>query len=224
MRRGRSQLTIALVTFVLGLLVVVQLRTQASSAAFAGLSSQDLTVLVANLDDRNDQLRTEVATLERELGVLGENADRGDVSVDELRADLRRVRLYAGIDPAVGPGVSITVRGPIDGPGIEDLVNELRNAGAEAMAIDDTRLVPGVVAVGAAGTVTLDARPLDDPFTLAAIGAPDKLTGSLTRPGGIIAQLSATQPEVTVEVTPLDRIHVPATDRELVPSHGHPRL
>jgi uncharacterized protein YlxW (UPF0749 family) len=224
MRRGRSQLTIALVTFVLGLLVVVQLRTQASSAAFAGLSSQDLTVLVANLDDRNDQLRTEVATLERELGVLGENADRGDVSVDELRADLRRVRLYAGIDPAVGPGVSITVRGPIDGPGIEDLVNELRNAGAEAMAIDDTRLVPGVVAVGAAGTVTLDARPLDDPFTLDAIGAPDKLTGSLTRPGGIIAQLSATQPEVTVEVTPLDRIHVPATDRELVPSHGHPRL
>jgi uncharacterized protein YlxW (UPF0749 family) len=224
MRRGRSQLTIALVTFVLGLLVVVQLRTQASSAAFAGLSSQDLTVLVANLDDRNDQLRTEVATLERELGVLGENADRGDVSVDELRADLRRVRLYAGIDPAVGPGVSITVRGPIDGPGIEDLVNELRNAGAEAMAIDDTRLVPGVVAVGAAGTVTLDARPLDDPFTLAAIGAPDKLTGSLTRPGGIIAQLSATQPEVTVEVTPLDRIHVPATNRELVPSHGHPRL
>jgi uncharacterized protein YlxW (UPF0749 family) len=224
MRRGRSQLTIALVTFVLGVLVVVQLRTQASSAAFAGLSSQDLTVLVANLDDRNDQLRTEVATLERELGVLGENADRGDVSVDELRADLRRVRLYAGIDPAVGPGVSITVRGPIDGPGIEDLVNELRNAGAEAMAIDDTRLVPGVVAVGAAGTVTLDARPLDDPFTLDAIGAPDKLTGSLTRPGGIIAQLSATQPEVTVEVTPLDRIHVPATDRELVPSHGHPRL
>jgi uncharacterized protein YlxW (UPF0749 family) len=92
------------------------------------------------------------------------------------------------------------------------------------MAIDDTRLVPGVVAVGAAGSATLDARPLDDPFTLAAIGAPDKLTGSLTRPGGIIAQLSATQPEVTVEVTPLDRIHVPATDRELVPSHGHPRL
>ncbi|HXS72079.1 MAG TPA: DUF881 domain-containing protein, partial [Patescibacteria group bacterium] len=149
---------------------------------------------------------------------------RGDVSVDELRADLRRVRLYAGIDPAMGPGVSVTVRGPIDGSGIEDLVNELRNAGAEAMAIDDVRLVPGIVVLGAAGAATLDARPLDDPFTLNAIGAPDKLTGSLTRPGGIIAQLSATQPDVSVEVTPLDRIGVPATDRQLVLSHGHPRL
>jgi uncharacterized protein YlxW (UPF0749 family) len=224
MRRRRSQVTIAAVTFLLGVLVVIQLRTQASSAAFAGLSSQDLTVLVANLDDRNDQLRTEVATLERELDVLAQNTDRGDASLDELRADLRRVRLYAGIDPATGPGVTITVRGPIDGSGVEDLVNELRNAGAEAMAIDDVRLVPGVAAVGAAGSVTLGSAPLEDPFTLSAIGAPDKLTGSLTRSGGIIAQLSATQPEVNVDVTPLDRIGVPATDRDLVPSHGHPRL
>ncbi|HXS71093.1 MAG TPA: hypothetical protein VN839_05880, partial [Patescibacteria group bacterium] len=59
-------------TFLLGVLVVIQLRTQASGAAFAGLSSQDLTVLVANLDDRNDQLRTEVATLESELNVLSQ--------------------------------------------------------------------------------------------------------------------------------------------------------
>ena len=224
MRQRRNQVTIALVTFLLGVLVVVQLRTQASSAAFAGLSSQDLTILVANLDDRNDQLRTEVATLERELAALSQNTARGDLSLDELRADLRRVRLYAGIDPASGPGVTITVRGPIDGPGIEDLVNELRNAGAEAMALDDVRLVPGVVAIGPAGGVTLGSNALDDPFTLSAIGAPDKLTGSLTRPGGIIAQLSATQPDVSVEVTPLDRIAVPATDRELVPSHGRPRL
>jgi uncharacterized protein YlxW (UPF0749 family) len=224
MRRRRAQMTIAAVTFLLGFLVIVQINTQASSEAFGGLSSQDLTVLVANLDDRNDQLRTEVATLERELVVLEQNTERGDMSLDELRADLRRVRLYAGIDPASGPGVSIVVRGPIDGPGIEDLVNELRNAGAEAMAIDSVRLVPGVVAIGSPGAVTVGGASLEDPFTLNAIGAPDKLTGSLTRPGGIIAQLSATQPDVTVDVTPMERIGVPATDRDLVPSHGRPRL
>ena len=83
---------------------------------------------------------------------------------------------------------------------------------------------PGVVTVGAAGAVTVDAVPMSDPFELPAIGAPDKLTGSLTRSGGIIAQLAATQPDVVVEVTPLDRVDVPATDRDLVPSHGHPRL
>jgi len=224
MYQRRNQLTIAAVAFVLGLLVVIQLRTQASGTAFAGLSSQELTVLVANLNDRNDELRGEIATLDRELATLTANKQRGEVSVDELRADLRRVRLYAGIDPATGPGVVITIGGPIDGSGLEDLVNELRNAGAEAIAVDTVRLVPGVVTVGASGAVTVDGVPLADPFELSAIGAPDKLTGSLTRSGGIIAQLAATQPDVLVEVTPLDRVDVPATDRQLVPSHGHPRL
>lgn len=224
MRRRKNQLTIAAVTLLLGFLVVKQLQAQSTGAAFAGLSSQDLTVLVANLNDRNDQLRGEITTLERELQTLGQNEERGDASVDELRADLRRVRLYAGIDPANGPGVSILVTGPIDGDGIEDLVNELRNAGAEAMAIEDVRVVPGVVAVGPPGAASIGDSGLADPFTIVAIGAPDKLTGSLTRSGGIIAQLAATQPEVGVEVTPLDHIAVPATDRTLVPSHGHPRL
>jgi uncharacterized protein YlxW (UPF0749 family) len=224
MHQRSNQLTIAAVTFILGLLVIVQLRTQASGAAFAGLSSQELTVLVANLNDRNDELRSEIGALERELATLTTNTQRGDVSVDELRADLRRVRLSAGIDPATGPGVVITIRGPIDGSGVEDLVNELRNAGAEAMAVESVRLVPGVVTVGAAGAVTVDGVPLDDPFELLAIGAPDKLTGSLTRSGGIIAQLAATLPDVVVEVTPLDRVDVPATERQLVPGHGRPRL
>src|SRR5918995_1701688 len=108
MHQRRNQLTIAAVTFILGLLVIVQLRTQASGSAFAGLSSQELTV---------------------------------------------------------------------------------------------------------------DGVPLEDPFELRAIGAPDKLTGSLTRSGGIIAQLAATLPDVLVEVTPLERLDVPATERLLVPSH-----
>lgn len=224
MHQRRNQLTIAAVTFILGLLVIVQLRTQASGTAFAGLSSQELTVLVANLNDRNDDLRSAIGTLERELATLTTNTQRGEVSVDELRADLRRVRLYAGLDPATGPGVVITIRGPIDGSGVEDLVNELRNAGAEAMAMETVRLVPGVVVLGAAGAVTVDDIPLGDPFELLAIGAPDKLTGSLTRSGGIIAQLAATLPDVIVEVTPLDRVDVPATERALVPGHGRPRL
>jgi uncharacterized protein YlxW (UPF0749 family) len=224
MRRRRSQITIAAVSFVLGLLAVKQFQIQATGAAFAGLSSQDLTVLVANLNDRNDQLRGEITTLERELAILGQNEQRGEASVDELRADLRRVRLYAGSDPANGPGVSILVTGPVDGDGVEDLLNELRNAGAEAMSIEDVRVVPGVVASGPPGAVAVGDARVGDPFTIVAIGAPDKLTGSLTRSGGIIAQLAATQPEVGVEVTPLDQIRVPATDRQLIPSHGHPRL
>ncbi len=113
----RNQLTIAAVAFVLGLLVVVQLRAQAGTTGLEQLSTQDLTVLVANLNDRNDQLRNEVATLAGEAAALSSGQTRGAQSVDQIRMDLRRVRAYAGLDPVTGPGVTITISGPIDGPG-----------------------------------------------------------------------------------------------------------
>jgi len=199
MHHRRNQLTVAVVAFVLGILVVVQLRAQAGNSGMAALSAQDLTVLVANLNERNDQLRTEVASL-------------------------ARVRAYAGLDAVTGPGVTITVSGPIDGPGLEGLINELRTAGAEAIAAGPVRFVPGVVVVGAPGQASVDGVFLGGDFDLSAIGASEQLTGSLTRSGGIIAQLAATQPDVVVVVTPMDRLELPATDRDLVPIHGQPRL
>jgi uncharacterized protein YlxW (UPF0749 family) len=224
MRVRRNQLTIGAVMFVLGLLVVVQLHAQAGGTGLAALSAQDLTVLVANLNERNDQLRQEVASLERELGTLDSNQARGDASIDEIRNDLRRVRAYAGLDPIGGPGVTVTVSGPIDGGGLEELINELRTAGAEAIAAGNVRLVPGVVVVGPPGAAMVDGTDLGDTFEIQAIGASEQLTGSLTRSGGVIAQLAATQPDVVLTVTPMDRLELPATDRDLLPVHGQPRL
>ena len=188
MHRRASQLTIAAVAFVLGLLVVLQLRSQASDSSLGQLSAQDLTVLVANLNARNDQLRREGATLDDELSTLTSNQARGDVSVDEITADLERVRAYAGLEPVSGPGVTISIDGPIDGHGVEELINELRNAGAEAIAVGDVRVVPGVVVSGPAGAIAVADTPLPPGFELSAIGAPDKLTGSLTRSGGPVGR------------------------------------
>jgi uncharacterized protein YlxW (UPF0749 family) len=224
MRRRQSQLAVAVVAFALGLLVVVQLRAQAGNAGLGQLSSQDLTVLVANLNARNDQLRREVSSLDDELRALNQNRARGDQSLDELQADLRRVRAYAGLDAVGGSGVTISISGPIDGSGVEELINELHNAGAEAIATGAVRIVTGVVVTGVPGSASIDGSPLGRIFELSAIGAPDKLTGSLTRSGGVIAQLAATEPDVSVTVTPVDRVELPATTRVLVPAHAHPRL
>ena len=224
MYRWRNRLSITAVAFVLGLLVVVQLRVQQSSTGLGGLSAQELTLLVANLSTRNDQLRAEVSTLERELSTIASNQSRGRDSVDALRADLARIRAWTGLEAVYGPGVTITIEGRIDGPAIEDLLNELRNAGAEALAIEDTRVVPGIVAAGAPGEVLVDGARLPDPFEIRAIGSPQTLTGSLTRVGGVIAVLGATHPGALITVTPVERMELPATTRTMAPTHGQPRL
>jgi uncharacterized protein YlxW (UPF0749 family) len=224
MRRMRNQLTIAAVSFVLGLLVVTQLRAQASGSGLGGMSSQDLTVFVANLNAGIDERRQEIAALERDLATLAANQDRGIVSLGQVRDELSSIRAYAGLEAVVGPGVTVSVAGPIDGPTLEDLINELRGAGAEAIAIDGIRIVAGSAVTGGPGEVEVEDSRLDDPFEVSAIGGAETLTGSLTRSGGIVAQVAATSPDVTLTVTPVERLQLPATKRNLVPEHGSPRL
>jgi uncharacterized protein YlxW (UPF0749 family) len=208
----------------LGLLVVVQIRSQSGGDRLATLSAQDLTLLVGNLNSDNDRLRGEIAGLQRQLDSLELGGTRGATSVAAIRADLERIRAWSGLDPVAGDGVTVTIRGPVGAPDVEDIVNELHNAGAEAIAIDDVRVVTGTVIGGLPGSLSVDDTPLSDPFTIRAIGAKESLTGSLTRAGGIVAQLAATNPDAALDIQPTDQMTLPATTRDLVPAHGHPRL
>jgi uncharacterized protein YlxW (UPF0749 family) len=224
MRRSRSQLAITIVAFVLGFLVVAQLRVQQTAPALAGVSAQDLTVLVGNLNTRNDQLRTEIATLDDELGELRGNQARGETSLDDLRRDLADVRAFAGLESVAGPGVAVAVDGPISAGSVSELLNELRASGAEAIAINDVRIVPGSVVSGPPGALSVEQVSLGTPFEIRAIGAPETLTGSLTRSGGIVSQLAAVESDATLTVTPLERTLLPPARRDLVPTHGRPSL
>jgi len=224
LRQPGNQLTVAAVAVLLGVLVVIQIRAQGGGSGLEALSATELTDLVANLNTRNDQIRTEIASTEQELAQLTGSQSRGETSLDQLQSDLARVQAWAGLRAVSGPGVEIILSGPIPGTAVEDLLNELRNAGAEAMAIGGVRLVAGSVVAGDPGDLSVEDTPLDDPFAIDALGNGATLTGSLTRAGGIIAQFRATFPGVEVTVTPVDRISLPATSRPLVPSHGVPRL
>jgi len=222
--RSSHRWTITLVAGILGVLVVAQLRSQAANPGLSNLSAQELTLVIANVNTRNEGLRSEVADLERRVASLTDAHDRGVSALGQLRSDLAALEAWAGLTPVIGPGVSIRVTGEIGGEGVEDLLNELRNAGAEAVAVEDVRVVPGTVVYGGQGALSVENTPLLDGFEIRAIGSPQILTGTLTRAGGVIAQLTATYEGLTISVTPLDAVSIPASERDLVPDHGTPSL
>jgi len=217
-RSRREQLTIAVVAAILGILVIGQLRGQAAVPGLATLSTQELTLVIANLNTRNDQLRTEIAGLEQQAATLQSARANGQTTVDQLQADLARIQAWSGAIGLTGPGISISVRGAIGGDGIEEVLNELRNAGAEAIAVADVRVVPGVVVAGAPGALSIENSALGDVFEIRAIGSPEILVGTL------IAQVGATYPDARLSVTPLEAVALPASTRNLIPSDGQPRL
>ena len=176
----------------LGLLVVVQLRTQTTDSGLQNKSAQDLTGLVGNLNTQNDRLRAEITGLQTQLDELRSDHSLGASSIEQIQAELAKIRAWAGLDPIAGKGVTITVSGEIDATGVNDLLNELRNAGAEAVAVEDIRVVARTTVSGVPGSLDVGGFLLRDPFRIEAVGKPETLLGSLTRAGGIIAQLGAT--------------------------------
>jgi uncharacterized protein YlxW (UPF0749 family) len=222
--RLTGRLTVAAVAGILGVLVVGQLRGQAGVPGLSAMAATELTQLIANLTTGNDLLRDEIAELERQEASLAAARARGETTVDQLNADLARIRAWAGLTAVSGPGIAITVRGAIGGNGIDDLINELRNAGAEAIAVAGVRVVPGVVVAGVAGALSVENTALGDTFEIRAIGSPQILTGTLTRIGGVVAQIETAYVDVTLTVTPVDRLTVPATERTLLPTEARPRL
>ena len=83
----------------------------------------------------------------------------------------------------------MTVDGAFDEKAMSDLVNELRNAGAEAIAIGDRRVGPrSWFAPGEGGAVSLDGARLAGPWVVRAVGPSDVIFVAITRTGGIIGQ------------------------------------
>ena len=222
--RTNSRLSVAALAALLGFLAVGQLRGQAGVPGLSALTATELTQLIANLTTGNNHLRDEIAELTRQEANLAESHDRGETTVGALTADLARIRAWAGLTPVEGQGIAITVSGPIGGDGIEELLNELRNAGAEAIAVGGVRVVAGVVVAGAPGALSIENAALGDAFEIRAIGSPQILTGTLTRTGGVVAQVGATYPDARLTVTPVETMTLPATERDLGPKEAEPSL
>jgi uncharacterized protein YlxW (UPF0749 family) len=224
MRTPGGRLALAGVALVLGFLIVLQLRAQGGGSDLENRSALELTLVVANLNTRNDQLRMEVAVLERELASHKAAQSRGGSSAGQIRADLDRVRAWSGALGVTGPGVRVTLRGDMPGTAVGDLVNELRNAGTEALAVGGVRVVAGTVVAGPPGELSVENTPLPPVLVVEAIGNAATLTGTLARAGGVVAQLEVTYRELSVELTPVDRLILPPTERDLAPQNARPKL
>jgi uncharacterized protein YlxW (UPF0749 family) len=226
----RHRLPLVVVAVLLGILAVGQFRGQAGVPGLADLSVQELGVLVANLNDQNDQLRAEVATLQRQQADLASTKDRGQSAVDQLQSDLARIRAWAGLTGLAGSGVTITIHGPIGADGVEDLVNELRNAGAEAVQLEGTGVDGRITAVRVIASTSLadesdgisvDGTQLVAPYRFVVVGDPGTLAGAMAIPGGV--EDAVRQQGGETQVTRSARVRVGALRALTTPRYARPQ-
>jgi uncharacterized protein YlxW (UPF0749 family) len=216
-----ARFSLALIAFVIGLALVAQFRSQARPTELTSLPVAELSTRIQTLSDANSQLRMALAEQRSLLAEYQAAGAQGSSALEVSREELRRIRAYSGLAPVEGQGIIVRVNGALDAIAVNDLVNELRNAGAEALAIDETRLTARSVVVEGPRTLEIDGAPIARTFTLAVIGDPDGLVAALQRPGGIVAQLEQFV-SATITITQTDTLRLPATAADLAPEAATP--
>ncbi|WP_420752581.1 DUF881 domain-containing protein [Rhodococcus sp. O3] len=161
-------------------------RTQAEILAGVRAASERVETLTATRDDLTadvDRRREELFT------------DNG-AGTDILDA-LRHTEDAAAATEVHGPGVTVTLSDPAAKPNLSDsgqrgnprtavlldrdlqaVINALWAGGAEAVALNDVRIGPGVTVRQAGGAMLVDNRPVFSPYVVSAIGSPSRLQTS----------------------------------------------
>ncbi len=210
MSKGLSaKISVSVVCFLIGLLAGMQLRTQSRVVkSVQAQSSTEQASVINDLLDANAALSKEIQSLEADLERYELAAGKSDL--DSIVADLNRLKMINGLVEASGPGIEITVEGEVSETDMQDLVNELRNAGAESMSLGPQRIVGRSVIVkdGSSGFLVDDVR-LTRPYVLRAVGNPDTLERAIERKGGLVVLLRYNYPELRIRVERVDKLVLP---------------
>ncbi|MBP7332058.1 MAG: hypothetical protein BWY65_00770 [Firmicutes bacterium ADurb.Bin373] len=209
--------SIIAVSLIIGLLLSFQFRSSGVNAGGAATERyQELTI-------EKLKVETDITQLEEEIGDLTvkiEAARRGRTeAAGAIEKELDKIKLYAGLIPVTGPGVDIVMKNTEAsqfGAGFysvrdEDLlkvINDLRGAGAEAISINDQRILATSEVRQAGNHINVNLVRLSPPYNIKAIGNPGRLKSSLEIKGGLVEFLAANG--VTVEVLQSEQVEVPA--------------
>jgi uncharacterized protein YlxW (UPF0749 family) len=194
-RTSRAQLLAGVLCLVLGFAVAAQVKSTRADTTFAAARQDELVGILSDLSERSDRLREDIRDLEDTKSRL-ERDSQGQTALEEARRRATTYGILAGTLPATGPGIELTIHDPggrVRATVLLDTVQELRDAGAEVIQVNDVRAGVDSYFVDAPGrTIDMDGRRLRAPYRLLVIGDPHTLTTALNIPGGVLRTLKNT--------------------------------
>ncbi len=187
---------IGIIGLILGFIIVRQFYLQQKVSAITQTQQGNILALeVANLISTDEKLRKEVQDLTDQYNTLVASSSDKKTSSEALENNLAKYKIILAQTKVEGPGVEIIFNDRIDSTQMIDLINAVKNIGAEAIAINQHRL---------ASHSTVESGTFYPPTKVEVIGNKDLLEEALKRNGGIISQIG------TGTVLKHDRLILPA--------------
>ncbi len=223
-RGSRGQVVVAVLVGVLGFAAVTQVRLAGADDDYSGLREAELVQALDGLQVAAARAEREAAELQETRDRLNSSTEARAAAIEQAERELDTLGVLSGTLPATGPGIEVTVEDPLGELNLNDLldgVEELRNAGAEAMQFNDrVRVVAQTAFETDPDGIRVDGVALRSPYVLVAIGDPDTLAGGLDIQEGFVDDVEKSG--ATVEVQRRDRVEVAVTRSPAAPRYARP--
>lgn len=227
LRPGKGQLLAAVMLFVVGLAGVMQIRINTSDDTYSTARREDLIQLLDGLSEESRRLESEIADLERTRTNLQSGADTQRVARDEAQKRINELSVLSGTVAAEGPGIRMRIADPnglVDGNVILDAIEEMRDAGAEVIEINDSVRVVASTWFGTdANGLVVDGASVQAPIVLEVIGDAHSLEEAARFRGGIVSEITGPRIGGQVQIEQLtliqvESLHVPTENQYAEPA------
>lgn len=222
MNKKQIAITLGVMCLLLTVALCVQIRTMnsANSTVSQTLADNELRDQVLRMKDRYDDALRNLENAQKELEQVRVEATQNDATAETKEQELKENNMLLGTTDVVGDGVEVVLQDAaeqnssiglsyqlIHYSDIQRVVNELKNAGAEAIEINGQRIVPTSSITCEGNIIKINGERVGSPFVIRAIGSQSLLYGGLSRVGSILDAIS--EAGNTATITKVDNITIP---------------
>ena len=198
MNKKQIAITLGIMCLLLTMATVIQIKTinGANQVASSTFTSNNLRDQVLKWKERYDTTYSSLQTSEKRLEDVREQASDNTEGSSEKEKELKRNNMLLGLTDVTGEGVIVTLKdndkvtasttlGDISEyivhySDILGIVNELKNAGAEAISVNDQRIT-SISAITCEGNIiSVNGEKVSSPFVIKAIGSQTQLINTLS--------------------------------------------
>lgn len=203
MKKKKIAITFFIMCMVLTCMIVVQLNIMKNSNTTVGQTAKENSLRdeVLKWKEKYEQKFAELEKVQKQLENERTKASANNDESNDKQKELKLLTTYLGLNTVEGEGITITIKdntsSKTDIPSnylihdgdLREIVNELKNTGAEAISINDQRIVSTSAITCIGNVVQINGEKVGSPFVIKAIGQPESLLGALLRPGGYLEYL-----------------------------------
>ena len=181
-------IVLGIMCFALTIGICIQIKTvkKYSSPVSTSYEVNNLRTQVLKYKERYDDIIEELEYAKNQIidgnKIIGLSEVKGPgvvIRVEDSKIDLSKLDINKSMD------LSNYIVHDMD---LLKVVNELKNAGAEAISINEQRIISTTSIICGGNTISINGEKIGSPFVIKAIGSPEALA-NLERPGGCIANL-----------------------------------